>query len=105
MKKTNKGEKSMKLKCMLFVCFVLVSAVSGFAQSTGVAADSIAGKWIGYMGPGATPQYAITLDLTFDGKSAVSGTLSGLPSPGEIKSGIFDPQTGALKLEAAPKGD
>ena len=57
------------------------------------------------MGPGATPQFVITLELTFDGKEAVSGTLLGLPSPGEIKTGTFDPKTGALKLQAAPKGD
>ncbi len=42
------------------------------------------------------------MELTFDGKGTVSGTLSGLPSPGEIRSGTFDPQTGALKLVAAP---
>src|SRR5262245_31386223 len=45
------------------------------------------------------------MELTFDGKSAVSGSLLGLPSPGEIKIGTFDPKTGALKLHAAPKGD
>jgi len=93
----------MKLRSLLFVCIVLLSAVSIFAQSSGASVDPIAGKWIGYMGPGATPQYAVTLELTFDGKSAVSGTLLGLPSPGEIQRGTFDPQTGALKLEASPK--
>jgi len=95
----------MKLRSLLFVCFVLLSAIPLFAQSSGAAADPISGTWIGHMGPGATPQYAITMELTFDGKAAVSGALLGLPSPGEIKSGTFDPQTGALKLHAAPTGD
>ena len=95
----------MKLKSLLIVCFVLLSAVSVAAQSGGAAADPISGTWTGYMGPGATPQFAITMELTFDGKAAVSGTLLGLPSPGEIKIGTFDPKTGALKLQAAPKGD
>lgn len=88
----------MKLKSLLVACIVLTSAVSAFAQS----AEALTGTWIGHLGPGATPQFAVTLELRVDGKGTVSGTLSGLPSPGEIKSGSFDSQTGALKLEAAP---
>jgi uncharacterized damage-inducible protein DinB len=95
----------MKLRSLLLVCFILLPAVSLFAQTSGVAADPISGTWTGYMGPGATPQFAITMELKFDGKAAVSGTLVGLPSPGEIKLGTFDPQSGALKLQAAPQGD
>ncbi len=95
----------MKLRSLLLVCFVLLPAASPFAQSGGASSDPIAGTWIGHMGPGATPRYAITLELTSDGKGAVSGSLKGLPLPGEIRSGTFDPQTGALKLQAAPNGD
>src|SRR5262245_6235040 len=98
-------EESMKPRSLLLVCFILFPAVPLFAQSGGASADPISGTWTGHMGPGATPQFAITLELTFDGKGGVSGTLEGLPSPGEIKSGTFDPRTGALKLQAAPKGD
>jgi hypothetical protein len=47
---------------------------------------------------GATRRTPLTLDLKFDGKNAVSGTAAG-PNPGEIKTGTFDPKTGALKLE------
>lgn len=92
----------MKLKTLLLVCFVFWAATSVAAQSTGASVNPITGTWTGHLGPGASPQYSITLELTFDGKSAVAGTLVGLPSPGEIKSGSFDPQTGALKLEATP---
>lgn len=95
----------MKLRSLLVVCFVLLTAVPIAAQSGGTAADPLSGTWTGYMGPGATPQFAITMELTFDGKAAVSGSLLGLPSPGEIKIGTFDPKTGALKLQAAPTGD
>jgi uncharacterized damage-inducible protein DinB len=101
----NKGEFSMKLRSFLIVSFVLLSAVPIAAQSGGTTADPLSGAWTGYMGPGVTPQFAITMELTFDGKAAVSGSLLGLPSPGEIKIGTFDPKTGALKLQAAPKGD
>src|SRR5262245_11436395 len=93
----------MKIRSLLFVCFVLLSTISIVAQSSGE--NPITGTWIGHMGPGATPKFDIKLELTFDGKSVVSGTLLGLPRPSEIKSGTFDPQTGALKLEAAPTGD
>jgi len=95
----------MKPRSLLIACIVLLSAVSAIAQPSAASADSITGVWVGHMGPGSTPQYAITMELTFDGKGGVSGTIEGLPSPGEIKSGTFDPQTGALKLQAAQKGD
>ena len=95
----------MKLRSLLIVCFVLLSTAPIAAQSVGTTADPLSGKWIGFMGPGATPQYSITMELTFDGKAAVSGSLLGLPNPGEIKIGTFDPKTGALKLQAAPTGD
>ncbi len=95
----------MKPRSLLLVCFILFPAVSLFAQSSGASTDPITGTWTGHMGPGATPRFSITLNLTFDGKGDVSGTLEGLPNPGEIKGGTFDPQTGALKLQAAPKGD
>jgi uncharacterized damage-inducible protein DinB len=46
----------------------------------------------------------MTLELKFDGKAAVSGTITGPNlSPGEIKAGTFDPKTGALKLEVQVK--
>jgi DinB superfamily len=95
----------MKLRSLLIFCIVLLSSVPIVAQSSGTKSDPLSGTWTGYLGPGATPQFAITMELTFDGKTAVSGSLLGLPSPGEIKIGTFDPKTGALKLEAAPKGD
>jgi uncharacterized damage-inducible protein DinB len=44
------------------------------------------------------------MDLKFDNKSAVSGSLIGLPSPGDVKTGTFDPKTGAMKLEMGITG-
>jgi hypothetical protein len=35
----------------------------------------------------------------------VSGTFSGLPSPGDVKAGTFNPKTGALRLELGKKGE
>jgi hypothetical protein len=45
------------------------------------------------------------MQLKFDGKTAVSGTLTGLPSPGDVKTGTFDPKTGALKLQLGKQDD
>ena len=47
----------------------------------------------------------MTFDLKFDGTSKVTGTFTGLPRPGDVKAGTFDPKTGALKLELGPAGD
>jgi len=95
----------MKLKIMSLACFVILSAVSIFAQSGGTAADPLSGVWTGDMGPNATTRFPLRLELKFDGKAAISGTVTGPPLPGEIKGGTFDPKTGALKLEVEVKGD
>ncbi|MEP7272040.1 MAG: DinB family protein, partial [Acidobacteriota bacterium] len=90
---------------VLFIGFVMLSGIPLLAQSSGIAANPIAGTWTGYLGPGTTPRFAITMELTVDGTGAVSGTLLGLPSPGEIRGGSFDAKTGALKLLASPTDD
>src|SRR4030095_6244162 len=100
-----KGENPMKLKSLLLACFVILSAVSIFAQSGGTAVDPISGIWTGDLGPNADPRFPVRLELKFDGQSAISGTITGPPLPGEIKGGTFDPKTGALKLEVEVKGD
>jgi len=96
----------MKRKNFLAVCFVLLSATSILAQSGAAKADPLSGTWKGELDvPNAQAPVAITMELTFDGKTAVTGTFSGLPSPGDVKSGTFNPKTGALKLELGKKGD
>ncbi len=94
----------MRLQRLLFAGWILLSAGSVAAQA-GSSADPISGTWIGHVGPGPTPQYPITLELKFDGKAAVTGTVSGLPTPGDVKTGTFDPSTGALKLELGETGN
>lgn len=51
------------------------------------------------MGRSETARSPIYVELKFDGKAAVAGTITGPPSPGVIKTGTFDPKTGALKFE------
>jgi hypothetical protein len=93
----------------VYACCVLLSllfATAMSAQSRGAAADPISGTWAGELIPQGAPRpIQITMTLTFDRKSAVSGTVSGLPNPGDVKTGHFDPKTGGLKLQLGKTGE
>ncbi len=98
----------MTRRSFVLACCVLglmVSAPSMFAQSRGdkAKADPISGTWTGELAPPQGP--VVTMALKFDGKRAVSGTVSGFPNPAEVKTGTFDPETGALKLQLGKVGD
>jgi uncharacterized damage-inducible protein DinB len=96
----SKGEKTMNVKSLLGACCVLLCAAPLAAQQSAAGAtDSISGSWTGSMGPSEADRHPIHLELKFDGTAAVTGTITGPPAPGEIKTGTFDPKTGALKLE------
>jgi uncharacterized damage-inducible protein DinB len=94
----------MRLQSVVLACCLLVSVDAMRAQTGGAAADPLSGTWIGTMGPSETSQRPITVKLSFDGK-AVSGVITGPPQPGDIKTGTFDPKTGALKLGVVVRGD
>ena len=79
----------------LVVWAVLFSAAMA-AQS---AADPLTGTWTGALVLGdGDRRMAVTMKLAFDGKSAVTGTVSGLPQPANVKSGTFDAKTRRLTL-------
>lgn len=90
----------MKLNAVLLTCIVLAFATVAFAQES----DPISGAWTGEMGASDSDRARIKMELKFDGKSFL-GTVVGLPKPGEIKSGTYDPKTGAFEFEASPTGD
>ena len=95
----------MTRRWFVMACCVLLSATSMFAQSKNdkAKADPVSGTWTGELAPPGGVQ--VTMVLKFDGKRAVSGTVAGFPNPGEVKSGTFDPKTGALKLQLGKVGD
>jgi hypothetical protein len=96
----------MTRRMMVLACCVLLSASSMFAQARDEKSDPISGTWTGeFVPPNATQGIAVKMELKFDGKQAVSGTFTGLPSPGDVKAGTFDPKTGALKLELGKTDD
>ena len=82
------------------ICSVLFGAAV-LAQAGGPSADPISGTWTGSIGPGITPGYPIALTLKFDGKSVVTGSARGgsAGDTGILKSGVFDPKTGVVKMQ------
>jgi hypothetical protein len=92
----------MTRRALLAVGCALVCAASLSAHQGGAASDPVTGSW---GGAGLT-----FLELQFDGKSAVSGTVifhrPGLPDQrAAIKTGTFDTRTGALKLSGEADRD
>ena len=93
---------------ILLVCAVLAAfAAAPSAQSKQKAApDPVSGTWTGELArEGADRPIRVTFQLTLDGKGAIAGTMSGMPSPADVKSGTFDSNTGALMLQVGKVGE
>ena len=70
-----------------------------FAQSGGPSPDPIAGTWQGDMAPrGSTQRQPLLITMHRTG-STIGGTVTGPPYPGQIRSGSYDPATGALRFD------
>jgi hypothetical protein len=98
----------MTRRLFVMACCALLFAPSMVAQSRGSkpGADPISGTWTGELiRQNASGAISVTMELKFDGKSAVTGTVSGLPNPADVKVGTFDPKQGALKLQLGKKGE
>jgi hypothetical protein len=101
----------MTRKCFVLACSVLsvlLVTPTLLAQSPSgkPKPDPITGTWTGALvRQGGSAAIPVTMELKFDGKSAVTGTVSGLPNPADVKAGSFDPKTGALKLQLGRQGD
>jgi hypothetical protein len=93
----------MTRRSFALICGGLLQPLVALARVA--QADPITGTWTGEVVPDSGQRLAVTLQLKFDGKSAVSGTVSGLPAPADVKAGTFDPKTGALKLPLGQVGD
>ena len=94
----------MARKWLALVCGALVLSLAvGLASSA--QDDTITGVWTGEIVPDSGKRFDVTIQLNFDGKSAVSGTVAGLPGPVDVKTGTFDPKTAALRLGLGQVGD
>jgi hypothetical protein len=88
----------MKSRNLLMVCLTALFAVSLFAQG-----DPVSGTWTGDWGPSERDRNPVTVQLKFDGKTGVTGTVNPGPNAIALKSGSFDPATGMIKLAADAK--
>jgi hypothetical protein len=88
----------MRLRSTLIFGFVLMLSISAFAQR-----DPVSGTWAGDWGPSERDRNQVTVELKFDGKSAVTGTVNPGPNAVPLQKGSFDPATGILKLQAEAK--
>jgi len=98
----------MTVKAFSIACWILVlGSAAGWAsaQSGAPASDPISGTWTGEFALDGGESVSVTFQLKYDGKGAVSGSFTGLPIPGEVKTGTFDSATGALKLELSKQGE
>lgn len=91
---------------VVLVALACATPLTAQSRGAGKAPDAVTGTWKGELTPtGASRSRPVTLELKHDGKGKVSGTMSGMPSPADVKAGTFDPKTGALKLQMGKEGD
>ena len=95
----------MTRRWFVVVCSALLLSHVPVGVVAAVQGDQITGVWTGEIVPDSGKRFDVTIQLKFDGKSAVSGTVAGLPSPADVKTGTFDPKTSALRLGLGQVGD
>jgi hypothetical protein len=97
--------KRFVLACSVLSVLLVTPSLLAQSQSGKPKPDPITGTWTGALVRQGGSAIPVTMELKFDGKSAVTGTVSGLPNPADVKTGSFDPKTGALKLQLGRQGD
>jgi uncharacterized damage-inducible protein DinB len=87
-----------------FSIILTASLVASAAHAqAGAPADPVSGAWSGKLGAGLNPTTTVRLDLKLNGTD-ITGTLSGLGEPGDVRRGTYDPASGALRLELGITG-
>ena len=96
---------------VLVVCFAMSTtflaqgkAAGGQGKAAPAASDAITGTWSGDWGPSASDRNQVTVDLKFDGKGGVTGTVNPGPNKIELMKSTFDAKTGAVHMEADAPG-
>jgi uncharacterized damage-inducible protein DinB len=88
----------MRMRYTNVLLAALCCAASAASAQSNPAGDPISGSWKGDIGLDETTRNPVTFQLRFDGTSAISGTVTG-PGTAVLKSGSFNPRTGAFRLE------
>src|SRR5688572_32771031 len=88
----------------LVACCMLSAVDPVVAQSS--APDKLSGTWTGSLTPpNATAGMPVVVAIKLAPNGSITGTITGPPRAGDIKSGSFDPRTGGLKLEVVVRDD
>jgi len=94
----------MSLRGCVVACCMLSTVGSVVAQSS--APDKLSGTWTGELTPpNATARMPVVVAIKLAANGSITGTITGPPRAGDIKSGSYDPRTGALKFEVVVRGD
>lgn len=94
----------MKLKT-IFACACLTLSAPLVLAQTAPAADPVSGVWKGYATPdGGQNKLPLVVTLKLAGSNSITGTVTGPPQPGEIKTGSYDQATGVLKFDVSVDG-
>ncbi len=87
----------MKTLRLAFLAAFLVMGIT--ATALDAADDPVSGTWTGDWGPSAMDRNQVTVELKWDGKT-LTGTVNPGPNAVELKNTTFDPQSGAIHMEA-----
>jgi hypothetical protein len=82
---------------------VLLVIAAGAPNAQSPDAGAMAGTWTGRIGRSPAEALPIKVELKVTGGTAMSGVITGPPSPGEIRGGTYDASTGSLKLDVVVK--
>jgi hypothetical protein len=86
--------KTLQLALLTIALLAGVSVVVLYA-----AADPLSGTWTGDWGPSDWDRNQVTVELKWDGK-VLAGSVNPGPNAVELKKTSFDPQSGAIHMEA-----
>jgi hypothetical protein len=85
-------------------CVTLLAAALGLPIAA--QAPSFTGTWAGELTPTGSPtSRSVTLELVADRDGKVTGTMTGMPRPADVKAGTYDAKSGAVKLQLGIKGE
>ncbi len=87
----------MKTLKLMFLSAMSAMGISVFVICA--ADDPLSGTWTGDWGPSEQDRNQATVELKWDGK-ILTGTVNPGPNAVEIKNATFDPQSGAIHMEA-----
>src|SRR2546430_90138 len=92
----------MRLRTVLLIGLCLCFAGVLLARQSGT--DPISGAWFGFYGTTPRDQSPVRAMLNWDGKKALTGSVTTGDDPFDLENSTFDPGTGAVHMEVTVPG-